>query len=250
MGRRSRGRRSSRLRARRPSAAKKVPLTTRAQVPSGQDEGEEPDVAEGVEVEEDDEDRGQDGFNDEDEEHVGDGFAEKECGGGGGGHALGFEDLVAQLAGPGLVEGGDGGEEESDPEDATGDLAGDGGVAGGIEGEAEDDDDQEGEEEHPVDGVTGAPLQAEVFAEMVEDVVESSSCGRAFGEVREGGVGGAKVVGGGEEELEAALAGGDGDEVEEFDGLVGVGGEGLLGGHDGDSAADVAGEGFDFFEGG
>ena len=38
--------------------------------------------------------------------------------------------------------------------------------------------------------------------------------------------------------------------VEEFDGLVGVGGEGFLCAHDGDSAADVAGEGFDFFEGG
>ncbi len=83
-----------------------------------------PDVAEDVEVEEDDEDGGEDGFDDEDEEHVGEGFAKEERGGRGGGHALGFEDLVAQLAGPGLVEGGDGGEEESDPEDAAGDLAG------------------------------------------------------------------------------------------------------------------------------
>jgi hypothetical protein len=36
---------------------------------------EEPEVAEGMEVEEDDEDRGQDRLDDQDEEHVGDGFA-------------------------------------------------------------------------------------------------------------------------------------------------------------------------------
>ncbi|WP_433983542.1 hypothetical protein [Tunturiibacter empetritectus] len=50
----------------------------------------------------------------------------------------------------------------------------------------------------------------------------------AFGEVGEGCFGGAEVVGGSEEELEATLAGGDGDLVEEFDGLVGEGWEGLL----------------------
>ncbi len=72
----------------------------------------------------------------------------------------------------------------------------------------------------------------------------------AFGEVGEGGFGGAEVIGGREQELQAALAGGDGDDVEEFDGLVGEGGEGLLRAHDGDSAADVAGERLDVFEGG
>ena len=101
-----------------------------------QDEGEQPGVAEDVQVEEDDEDGGENHLDDEDEEHVGEGLAEEESGGGRGGHALGFEDLVALLAGPGLVEGGDGGEEEGDPEDASGDLAGHGGVAGGVEGEA------------------------------------------------------------------------------------------------------------------
>ena len=73
---------------------------------------------------------------------------------------------------------------------------------------------------------------------------------RGFGEISEGGLGGAEVVGGGEEELEAAEASGDGDDVEELNGLVGVGGEGLACAHNGDSAADVSGEGFDFFEGG
>jgi len=50
--------------------------------------------------------------------------------------------------------------------------------------------------------------------------------------------------------LEAALTCRDGDEIEELDGLVGVGGEGLLCSHDGDSAADVSGERLDFFQGG
>ncbi len=40
-----------------------------------------------------------------DEDEVGDGFAEEERGGWGRGHALGVEDLVAELAGPGLIEG-------------------------------------------------------------------------------------------------------------------------------------------------
>ena len=46
---------------------------------------------------------------------------------------------------------------------------------GGIEGEGEDDDDQQREEEHAVDGVAGAPLEAEIFAEVVEDVAEVAS---------------------------------------------------------------------------
>ncbi len=33
----------------------------------------------------------------------------------------------------------------------------------------EDDDHQEHEEEHAVDGVAGAPFEAEIFAEMLED---------------------------------------------------------------------------------
>ena len=137
-----------------------------------QDQSEEPDVAEGVEIEKYDEDGGQHRLYNENEEHVGEGFAEKEGGGGGGGHTLGLEDVVALLASPGLVEGGDGGEEEGYPEDATGDLACHRGVAGGVEGEAEDHDYQEGEEEHAVDGVARAPLEAEVFAEVVPDVAE------------------------------------------------------------------------------
>ena len=36
----------------------------------------------------------------------------------------------------------------------------------------------------------------------------------------------------------------------EFDGLIRIGGKGLARAHDGDSAADIAGEGLDFFEGG
>src|SRR6185312_5294221 len=69
-----------------------------------------------------------------------------------------------------------------------------------------------------------------------------------FGEGRDGGVGGAEVVLWGEQELQAARAGGDGDDVEELDGFIDVGREGFARTEDGDSAANVAGEGFDFFE--
>ena len=64
---------------------------------------------------------------------------------------------------------------------------------------------------------------------------------RGFGEVGKGGLGGAEVVGWGEDELEAAKACGDGDDVEKLDGFIGLGGEGLTCAHDGDSAADVSG---------
>ncbi len=53
-------------------------------------------------------------------------------------------------------------------------------------------------------------------------------CGPLWiGEVGERGLGGAEVVGGREDELQAALPGGDADDVEELDGLVGEGREGL-----------------------
>ena len=48
--------------------------------------------------------------------------------------------------------------------------------------------------------------------------------------------------------MQAAHAGGDGDDVEELDGLVGEGAERLAGREHGDAAADVAGERFDFFQ--
>jgi len=70
-----------------------------------------------------------------------------------------------------------------------------------------------------------------------------------FGERRDGGVGGAEVVLRGEQELQAAGAGGNGDDVEELDGFIHVGREGLASAEDGDSAANVASEGFDFFQG-
>ncbi len=55
-------------------------------------------------------------------------------------------------------------------DDAAGDLAGDGG--GGLEGHGEDDDNEERKEEHAGEGVAGTPLQAEIFLEVEEEVVE------------------------------------------------------------------------------
>ena len=54
---------------------------------------------------------------------------------------------------------------------------------------------------------------------------------------------------GGEEDLHAALPGGDGDGVPELDGEVDEDGELFASAEDGDAAADVAGEGCDFLEG-
>ena len=62
--------------------------------------------------------------------------------------------------------------------------------------------------------------------------------------------GGAEVVGGAKEDLQAAPAGGDADAVVEFEALIDEGGEGPAGGEDGDTAADVAGEGLDLLKGG
>src|ERR1700722_15111937 len=95
MGKSSRGRRSSRLRARRPRAAKKVPLTTSAQVPRGMMSNRRRGLP-----------GGGDGFDDDDVNEIGEGFADEQGGGGRGCEALGVEDLVADLAGPGLVECG------------------------------------------------------------------------------------------------------------------------------------------------
>ena len=117
-----------------------------------------------MEVIEDEKDRGEEQLDDGDEEEVGEDFGEEEFGAGGGSHALGVEDLMADFAGPGLIEGADRGEHGGHAEDAAGDFAGE--CAAGVEGDGEEDDDQQGEEEHGVDGFAGAPLDAEVFDEM------------------------------------------------------------------------------------
>ena len=75
-----------------------------------EDEQQLPGLALNAEVVEDKEDRGQDQLNDRDEEEVGEHFGQEEVRARGGGHALGIENLVADFAGPGLVEGAHGGE--------------------------------------------------------------------------------------------------------------------------------------------
>ena len=106
-----------------------------------------------------------------DEDEVGERFAQEERGRGRGRHALRVQDAVALLACPCLVERGDGGEEQGDPEDAAGDLAREV-AAVGSKAEREDDDYQQGEEEHAVDGVAGAPFELEVFAQVAPDVLK------------------------------------------------------------------------------
>ncbi len=62
------------------------------------------------------------------------------------------------------------------------------------------------------------------------------------------GFGRAQIILRGEQDLRSALAGGDRDEVEELDGLVGKNREILLCAEDGDASADVAGERLHIFE--
>ena len=75
---------------------------------------------------------------------------------------------MAEFTRPGLVERGDGGEHGGDAKDASGDLAGD--LAGGIEGQRKEHHYNEREEEHRVDRVFGAPLDAEVAEDVGEEI--------------------------------------------------------------------------------
>ena len=120
-----------------------------------------------MEVVEDEEDGREDDLDDGDEEEVGQHLGEKHFGAGGGGHALRVEHLMADFAGPGLVEGADRGEHGGHAEHAAGNVAGE--CAAGIEGQREEDDHEQREEEHGVDGFFGAPLDAQVLGEMGEE---------------------------------------------------------------------------------
>ena len=109
-------------------------------------------------------------------------LARKSCDAGGGGHALGVEDLVANFASPCLVESADGGEHGGYAEDTAGDGAGEGPLR--IKGHGEEHDDEQGKEEHGVDGVFGTPLNAEVFDEVSpEGAVHWSSSSESVVEV-------------------------------------------------------------------
>jgi hypothetical protein len=130
-------------------------------------EGQLPGVAGDVKVVEDEEEGREDDLDDGDEEEVGDGFGEVELGARRRDHALRIHDLVADFAGPGLIEGGDGSEHGGHAEDAAGDLLRE--CAAGIEGDGEEHDDEAGKENHGDHGVEGAPLDAEIFGEMREE---------------------------------------------------------------------------------
>ncbi len=75
MGKRMSGSSNSRLRLRMESAAKKTPLATSAQVPSGSTSSQLPSVAGDVQVVEDEEERREHDLDDGDEEKVGEALA-------------------------------------------------------------------------------------------------------------------------------------------------------------------------------
>ena len=125
-----------------------------------------------MQVVEDDEERRQDRLDDAHEEQVGQNFAEEQRRGRRGSHALRLEDGVPLLAGPCLVQGCGRREEDRDPKDSAGDLARQRRVGCGIEGEREDDDDKQRKEQHSIDGIARPPLDAEIFSQVLPDVME------------------------------------------------------------------------------
>ena len=143
-----------------------------------------------MQVVEDEEDGRENDLHDGDEEKVGQHLGEEQLGAGRGRHALRVEHLMADFARPGLVERADRGEHGGHAEHAAGDLAGEG--AARIEGDGEEHDDEQREEEHGVDGVERAPLDAQILGEMSPEgaghglvgtcsVHSRASCGSGFG---------------------------------------------------------------------
>ena len=133
----------------------------------GENESQLPRVAGDAEVIEDEEKGREYDLDDGDEYEVGDGLGEVELGARRRDHALRVHDLMADFAGPGLIESGDGSEHGGDAENAAGDLLGE--CATGIEGDGEEHDDEAGKENHGDHGVEGAPLDTEIFGEMGEE---------------------------------------------------------------------------------
>ncbi len=87
-----------------------------------ENEGQLPGIAGDAEVIEDEEEGRENDLDDGDEEEVGDGFGEVELCAGRRNHALRVHDLVADFAGPGLIESADRGEHGGHAKDAAGDL--------------------------------------------------------------------------------------------------------------------------------
>ena len=104
-----------------------------------------------MQVVEDEEDRRQHHLNDGHKEEVGDDLGEIKLGLRSRSHALGVHHLVADLAGPGLVERADRGEHGGHAQNAAGDLLAE--LAARVEGQREQNHNQPGEEQHGDDGV-------------------------------------------------------------------------------------------------
>src|ERR1039457_740184 len=114
-----------------------------------------------MKVIEDEEERRQDYLDDGDKEEVRNYLGEEQLCAGAGGHALGIDDVVADLACPGLIECAHRGEHGGDAEDAAGDVAGKLSVR--VKGNGEQHNDQQREKQHGDKGVERSQLDAEVF---------------------------------------------------------------------------------------
>ena len=105
-------------------------------------------------------------------------LARKERIRGRGRNPISVKHLIAQLAGPGLIERHHSGEKKGYPNQSAGDLARFFSV--GIEREAENHDHQQGKKQHGVDRVFRSPLQAQVFGQRRQGNACADAAGLAL----------------------------------------------------------------------
>src|SRR5258706_5261444 len=122
-----------------------------------------PRGTENAQVVEDYEQRRHQRFQQTDEEKVAKHLRHKKCSRGGGRDSIGIEHLIAQFARPGLVQRNHRGEQKSHPNQAADNVPRFFGQ--GVERKDEDHHHQQREEQHGVERILGAPLQADVFGQ-------------------------------------------------------------------------------------
>ena len=142
-------------------AAKKVPFTTSAQVPSTATSSNCHAGSERPQPIEHDEQRSHERFQHDDENKIAQRLGEKQRVGRSGRYAVSVEHLVANLPRPGLVERHHRREQECHPDQAARDLPRFFGAR--IKRKTEHDHHQQRKKQHGVDGVLRPPLQAKVF---------------------------------------------------------------------------------------
>src|SRR5581483_4028323 len=89
-------------------------------------------------------------------------------------YAVSIQHLIAQFAGPGLIQRYHRGEQKGHPDQASRDMARF--FCRGIKRKTEDHDHKKREKQHRVYGIFGSPLQTQIFGERVAGVLEGTHC--------------------------------------------------------------------------